>query len=240
MKIVTYLLSIGLCLAANTSVPAGATGGSNALSEGLRLGIEAARVRNEREAIKIQNEYDATREADNRGKDQGNDFGMLGPHDVKGWRETYWGMSPHELKQAHIGGLEESCNKDEGTCSYRIKGFELYGVPFSVSIYWVEGAKLDRVTVSLDTSYWQSDQTELGKKIETGLRAKYGRPKVINDNREHTEPNVLMGVVMPGYNNLELQWVFPSTTITYTQNHYCPVKLSNKFNWLSISRSSVL
>jgi hypothetical protein len=77
-----------------------------------------------------------------------------------------------------------------------------------------KGAKLNRVHVSKISK--KEAQLKLAEQIEAELKEKYGPPRVLNDEREHTEPRIAEdGRPIPGSNSLELQWIFPSTTITY-------------------------
>jgi len=134
--------------------------------------------------------------------------------DVKGWHKTYWGMSPGELEQMYLTNLKESCKDEAGRCIYTLQPVELYGTPVDVEFYLAKGSKLNRVRVF--NKFKKGNQLKLAEQIELELKEKYGTPKVLNDEREHTEPRIAEdGRPIPGSNSLELQWVFPSTTITY-------------------------
>jgi len=135
-------------------------------------------------------------------------------NDVKGWHKTYWGMSPGELEQMYLANLEESCKDEGGRCIYTLQPVELYGTPVEVEFYLAKGSKLNRVRVL--NKFKQGSQLKLAEQIEVELTEKYGTPKVLNDEREYTEPRIAEdGQPIPGSNTLELQWIFPSTTITY-------------------------
>jgi len=134
--------------------------------------------------------------------------------DVKGWHKTYWGMSPGELEQIYLKNLKSSCKDEGGRCIYTLQPVELYGTPVDVEFYLAKGSKLNRVRVL--NKFKKGDQLKLAEQIEVELRKKYGDPKVLNDKREYTEPRITAdGRPAPGLDILELQWIFPSTTITY-------------------------
>ncbi len=134
--------------------------------------------------------------------------------DVKGWHKTYWGMPPDELEQMYLTNLKESCKDEAGRCIYTLQPVELYGTPVEVEFYLAKGSKLNRVRVL--NKFKQGSQLNLATKIEAELKEKYGSPKVLNDKTEYTEPRIAKdGQPITGLNTLELQWVFPSTTITY-------------------------
>jgi hypothetical protein len=134
--------------------------------------------------------------------------------DVKGWHKTRWGMPPSELEQAYQTNLRESCRDEGGRCIYTLQPVELYGTPFSVEFHLAKGSKLYRVRVL--NKYKKGSQLKLAEEIEAELKEKYGTPQVLNDEREHTEPRITGdGRTITGLNDLELQWIFPSTTITY-------------------------
>jgi len=137
-----------------------------------------------------------------------------GSIDVKGWHKTKWGMPPGELEQTYQTNLRESCKDEGGRCVYTLQPVELYGTPFNVEFHLAKGSKLYRVRVL--NKYKKGSQLKLAEQIEAELKEKYGAPKVLNDEREHTEPWVTGdGRTITGLNALELQWDFPSTTITY-------------------------
>ena len=134
--------------------------------------------------------------------------------DVKGWHKTKWGMPPSELEQAYQTNLRESCKDEGGRCIYTLQPVELYGTPFSVEFHLAKESKLYRVRVL--NKYKKGSQLKLAEQIEAELKEKYGTPQVLNDEREHTEPRITGdGRTITGLNALELQWIFPSTTITY-------------------------
>ncbi len=134
--------------------------------------------------------------------------------DVKGWHKTKWGMLPSELEQAYQTNLRESCKDEGGRCIYTLQPVELYGTPFSVEFHLAKGSKLYRVRVL--NKYKKGSQLKLVERIEAELKEKYGTPQVLKDEREHTEPRITgNGRTITGLNALELQWIFPSTTITY-------------------------
>ncbi len=134
--------------------------------------------------------------------------------DVKGWHKTYWGMPPGELEQVYLTNLKASCKDEGGRCIYTLQPVELYGTPVDVEFYLAKGSKLNRVRVF--NKLKKGSQLKLAEQIEVELKEKYGTPKVLNDKREYTEPRITEdGRPIPGLNILELQWVFPSTTIIY-------------------------
>lgn len=134
--------------------------------------------------------------------------------DVKGWHKTSWGMSPDELEQIYLKSLKESCRDEAGRCIYTLQPVELYGTPVSVEFHLAKGSKLNRVRVF--NKFKKGSQLKLAKQIETELTEKYGTPKVLNDKRDYAEPQITTGgQPAPVSNTLELQWTFPSTTITY-------------------------
>ena len=134
--------------------------------------------------------------------------------DVKGWHKTWWGMSPGELEQMYLTNLKASCKDEGGRCIYTLQPVELYGTPVNVEFYLAKGSKLNRVRVL--NKFKKGDQLKLAEQIEVELKKKYGNPVVLNDKREYTEPRITEdGRPVPGLDTLELQWIFPSTTITY-------------------------
>lgn len=134
--------------------------------------------------------------------------------DVKGWHKTYWGMSPGELEQMYLTNLKASCKDEGGRCIYTLQPVELYGTPVDVEFYLAKGSKLNRVRIL--NKFKKGDQLKLAEQIEMELKKKYGNPEVLNDKREYTEPRITEdGQPVPGLNTLELQWIFPSTTVTY-------------------------
>jgi len=134
--------------------------------------------------------------------------------DVKGWHKTWWGMSPGELEQMYLTNLKESCKDEGGRCIYTLQPVELYGTPVYVEFYLAKGSELNRVRVL--NKFKKGDQLKLAEQMEAELEEKYGTPKVLKDNTEYTEPRTTGdGQTTPGLNTLELQWAFPSTTITY-------------------------
>ena len=134
--------------------------------------------------------------------------------DVKGWHKTWWGRSPDELEQMYLTNLEETCKDEAGRCIYTLQPVELYGTPVAVEFYLAKGSELNRVRVL--NKFKQGDQLKLAEQIEGELKEKYGTPKVLKDNTKYTEPRITRDEqTIPGSNTLELQWAFPSTTITY-------------------------
>jgi hypothetical protein len=134
--------------------------------------------------------------------------------DVKGWHKTHWGMSLSELEQTYQTNLKKTCKDDDGRCIYTLELVKLYGTPFDVEFYLSNGSNLNRITVS--NEFKKENQLKLGERMEAELKKKYGNPNVLNDEREHAEPLIAEdGRPIPGMNILELQWDFPSTTITY-------------------------
>ncbi len=134
--------------------------------------------------------------------------------DVKGWHKTWWGMSPDEIEKIYPANVKKSCKDEAGRCIYTLQPVELYGTPVDVEFYLAKGSELNRVRVL--NKFKKGDQLKLAEKIEAELKKKYGNPKVLKDKTEYTEPRIAGdGQTIPGSNILELQWTFPSTTITY-------------------------
>ncbi|GMQ88975.1 MAG: hypothetical protein BMS9Abin09_0417 [Gammaproteobacteria bacterium] len=134
--------------------------------------------------------------------------------DVKGWHKTRWGMSPGELEQMYLTNLKASCKDEGGRCIYTLQPVELYGTPVDVEFYLAKGSKLNRVRVF--NKFKKGNQLKLAERIEAELKEKYGIPKVLKNKTEYSEPRITGdGQTIPGSNILELQWAFPSTTITY-------------------------
>jgi len=135
-------------------------------------------------------------------------------NDVKGWHKTSWGMSPGELEHIYLKNLKESCRDEAGRCIYTLQPVELYGTPVSVEFYLAKGSKLNRVRVF--NKFKKGSQLKLAKQIEQELKEKYGTPKVLNNKKDYKEPQITGNrEPLPVSNTLELQWIFPSTTITY-------------------------
>jgi len=140
--------------------------------------------------------------------------GKQDSNDVKGWHKTHWGMSLSELGQTYQTNLKKTCKEGRGRCIYTLELVKLYGTPFDVEFYLANESNLNRITVS--NEFKKENQLKLAEKIEAELKKQYGNPKVLNDEREHTEPRIAEdGRPIPGMNILELQWKFPSTTIIY-------------------------
>lgn len=133
--------------------------------------------------------------------------------DVKGWQNTYWGMSPQELRSVYGDQLHIESNSDGNI--YTIKNYSLFSHPFEVQFFWKDGVHLSQVLVSVGIA--QVDLSNLPGKILSSLSGKYGEGKII-ENKVKKSETVFIGkemVFSPGSTRINVKWTYPSTLIEY-------------------------
>ncbi len=90
---------------------------------------------------------------------------MAQPADVKGWQDTYWGMTPDELIDVYGNRLIK------GEYCYRIENYKIFEKDFIV-YFCFENNALYRVDVGYASN---TNDRHLGKLVEASLKSKYGK-----------------------------------------------------------------
>jgi len=137
--------------------------------------------------------------------------------DVKGWQNTYWGMSPQELEAAYGNQLNKETNPD-GTVTYTIKNFSLFAETlFEVQFFWRDGVHLSKVIISPESLYEKVDLTGLAEQILSSLKGKYGEGRTVKSESSPSS-NVIIGnkkFFTMGSKFVQIHWSYPSTLIEY-------------------------
>lgn len=146
--------------------------------------------------------------------------GYTAPNDVKGWQETYWGMTPEQLEQA-LGNTVSVRKDNSGESTYQIDDYNIFQHNFYVSFFWRERRFLNRIEiVGHPTPGFTGSQRDLAEKIRLSLISKYGKGKVLKD--EHTDSRFLHDAItgapifLGEDTKFTVRWAFPSTIITLT------------------------
>lgn len=131
------------------------------------------------------------------------------PGDVKGWRNTHWGMSPIEIK--NILGNKWNITGDQ---VLKIKDYDILDFKSEVRLDFRKNNQLSRVVVFIQEKGEHisvDDAHSALHKIRESLTSQYGEGQIIRDIKEgaYSRP----GFKQSGQEQFEMQWTFPSSII---------------------------
>lgn len=177
---------------------------------------------------------------------------LAAPEDVEGWLDTRWDMTPEELDERNIEGLEQK-KRDDGKYEYVIEKYSVFGTNFKVLFFW-KNERLVRVQLSSNLLHskpssaynpmFHTPRRELSTRIAQSLIRKYGKPDTQNLKDEADIENKYQKMfpeddIRVGTYQRKMDWIFNSTLIKLEHNYLNHYSLSGENDPASVDSFNI-